>query len=485
MFLFGGSFDASRLKPHLKMAVNRFGILNKKKAALIKVEKKEIARLLKEGKEEKARIKVEHVIRSDFTIEAYEILELLCELLHERIKLLLASQECPPDLDECVCTLMFCAIRTECPELTEITKQLKLKYGKEFYERAEGNAGACVNDRVVHKLSVAPPTAFLIQNYLSRIADEFEVEWTPTELLSGMTPEGEQAFFDLNTSAMPAPKGFSVPVAPGSGIRDAYHSQQEQPQLRGDVNASLPPSSSSQTKTASTCKVGDLVEWAKADEEIPRGAVGSVLKPPTSDGRVHVRFPNGVFNLPLAGLLSSSPSASQPQHQEPSNNHSHNNSGGGGGGVGGGGGGGDAAEPPRTVREYHDTMHRGSGGGGGQLSPEDYREGYKAGFAAAATAAQQRQQQQQVGGGNNGYGDGGGSGGGGGGSGGGGITRGVVATEETMPVATVVARHSAASEEGPPPRLSSATQPLPNGVAAASAAAIDGPTCSSGPSFTL
>jgi vacuolar protein sorting-associated protein IST1 len=89
--LFGGSFDAARLKPHLKMAVNRFGILNKKKAALIKGEKKEIAGLLRDDKEEKARIKVEHVIRSDYTIEAYEILELLCELLHERIKLLLAS----------------------------------------------------------------------------------------------------------------------------------------------------------------------------------------------------------------------------------------------------------------------------------------------------------------------------------------------------------------------------------------------------------
>lgn len=92
---------------------------------MIKKEKREIATLLSNEKEEKARIKVEHIIRSDFTIEAYEILELLCELLHERMKLLVAEEKCPPDLDEAVCTLIYCANRTECPELTEITKQLK------------------------------------------------------------------------------------------------------------------------------------------------------------------------------------------------------------------------------------------------------------------------------------------------------------------------------------------------------------------------
>jgi len=49
----------------------------------------------------------------------------MCELLHERMKLLLSVTECPPDLDEVVCTLMYCGDRTECPEMSEISKQLK------------------------------------------------------------------------------------------------------------------------------------------------------------------------------------------------------------------------------------------------------------------------------------------------------------------------------------------------------------------------
>ena len=59
--------------------------LNNKKDNEIKKQKKEIAMLLRNGKEEKARIKVEHVIRDDFTMEANELIELLCETVVARL----------------------------------------------------------------------------------------------------------------------------------------------------------------------------------------------------------------------------------------------------------------------------------------------------------------------------------------------------------------------------------------------------------------
>ena len=154
--------------------VNRFSIIISKKTALVKKEEREVSVLLKQDvvKEEKARIKVEHIIRTDFTLEAYEILSLQCELLHERIALLLSQDTCPSDLEEVVCTLMYCGSRTECTELTEIAKQLRLKYGQEFFERAISNEKGCVNERVVHKLSVQPPTAFITTQYLTNIAQK-------------------------------------------------------------------------------------------------------------------------------------------------------------------------------------------------------------------------------------------------------------------------------------------------------------------------
>ena len=81
--MFGG-FNINKLKPNLKMAINRITIIKNKKMNHINITKKSIATLLAEGKEEKCRIRVEGIIREDFIIEAYEILELLCELLAER-----------------------------------------------------------------------------------------------------------------------------------------------------------------------------------------------------------------------------------------------------------------------------------------------------------------------------------------------------------------------------------------------------------------
>ncbi|RHY97970.1 hypothetical protein DYB37_008801 [Aphanomyces astaci] len=112
-------FNVNKLKPSLKMAVHRIGIVKNKKAITSKAQRKEVAKLLADGKEEKARIRVEGLIREDFVIEAYEIIELLCELISERTPLIKSERECPYDMREAVCTLIWAATRTEIPELSE------------------------------------------------------------------------------------------------------------------------------------------------------------------------------------------------------------------------------------------------------------------------------------------------------------------------------------------------------------------------------
>lgn len=84
------------------------------------------------GKEEKARIRAEHMIREDFTIEAYEIIALLCDLVHERMKHLLSQDECPPDLLDSVATLLYAAPRCDISELEVVEKQFVKRYGKNF-----------------------------------------------------------------------------------------------------------------------------------------------------------------------------------------------------------------------------------------------------------------------------------------------------------------------------------------------------------------
>ena len=91
------------------MSIQRLQIVKNKKINSVKTQKVEIAKILSEGKEEKARIKVEHIIRDDFLIEAYEILELLAELVHGRIKQITNSKDCPEDMREAVLSLIWAA----------------------------------------------------------------------------------------------------------------------------------------------------------------------------------------------------------------------------------------------------------------------------------------------------------------------------------------------------------------------------------------
>lgn len=60
----------------------------KKKAELAQKARKEIADYLSAGKDERARIRVEHIIREDYMVEAMEILELYCDLLLTRLGLI-------------------------------------------------------------------------------------------------------------------------------------------------------------------------------------------------------------------------------------------------------------------------------------------------------------------------------------------------------------------------------------------------------------
>ena len=143
-----------------------------KKTALMKQQMREISKLLAENKEEKARIRAEALIRDDGTIEAYEILQLTCELLFERIKLITTSKTVPADLRRSISTLIWASNRVDIKELVEIRKQIKAKFGKQFDMDAFENKHNVCNERVIAKLSVQPPTALLVQTYLEKIADQ-------------------------------------------------------------------------------------------------------------------------------------------------------------------------------------------------------------------------------------------------------------------------------------------------------------------------
>lgn len=74
------------------MAISRMSLLKNKKVNSIKLQKRQVAELLQQQKDESARIKVENLIREDYTIEALDILELFCDLLQTRLQLIVESK---------------------------------------------------------------------------------------------------------------------------------------------------------------------------------------------------------------------------------------------------------------------------------------------------------------------------------------------------------------------------------------------------------
>ena len=215
VMFFGPSFNGQKCKAQLKMASIRISQQSNKKTQQIKALKREIAQLLSINKEEKARIKTEHIIREDFVMEAYETLSLLCDLLHERMPLIQSLKLCPPDLHESVVTIIYAAARTEIPELMKVRKMFRTKYGEKFEEQALMNENRVVNERIVNKLGINPPNSFLVLEYMKEIAKAHNVEWDHHEAIP------EQSL----SNPMPAPTGFSIKSGTGGGMQQVYGQQ--------------------------------------------------------------------------------------------------------------------------------------------------------------------------------------------------------------------------------------------------------------------
>ena len=61
------------------------------------------------------------------------------------------------------------------PELFEIRKQFRYKYGEEFDSYDIQSVGGVINAHMASRLLIQPPSAHLVQ--MEKIADEHEVDW--------------------------------------------------------------------------------------------------------------------------------------------------------------------------------------------------------------------------------------------------------------------------------------------------------------------
>ncbi|BCR86553.1 DUF292 domain protein [Aspergillus chevalieri] len=82
------SVQTTKLISSLRLVIPRLRLLQKKDTASSKVQRRELAQLLEEGRDASARIRVENVISTDTAVEVMEMVELYCELLLARANVL-------------------------------------------------------------------------------------------------------------------------------------------------------------------------------------------------------------------------------------------------------------------------------------------------------------------------------------------------------------------------------------------------------------
>lgn len=174
----------AKLKTNLRLAANRLRLLQKKKTEQAIKARTEIAEYLNSDKEDRARIRVETIIREDFVVEAYELLEMYCELLLARFGIIQQMKDLDDGIAEAVSSLLWVAPRFghEISEFKAISDELTHKYGKQFAEAARMNQlpePSRVSPKLVQKLSVNAPSKLLVEKYLITIAQSAGIDFTP------------------------------------------------------------------------------------------------------------------------------------------------------------------------------------------------------------------------------------------------------------------------------------------------------------------
>ncbi|ESO12644.1 hypothetical protein HELRODRAFT_93398 [Helobdella robusta] len=174
-----------KLRTNLRLCVNRLKLLEKKKAELALKARREISDYIRNNKEDRARIRVEHIIREDYLVEAMEIVEMYCDLLLARFGLIERMNELDPGMEEAVATIIWVAPRlsSDVAELKEVSQQLTIKYGREFAESCRKNDLNNVNEKVIYKLNLSAPPKILVENYMVEISRSYKVPFEPDPLV--------------------------------------------------------------------------------------------------------------------------------------------------------------------------------------------------------------------------------------------------------------------------------------------------------------
>ncbi|XP_069491573.1 IST1 homolog isoform X1 [Ambystoma mexicanum] len=320
----GASFKAERLRVNLRLTITHLKLLEKKKTELAQKARKEIADYLTISKYERARIRVEHIIREDYLVEAMEILELYCDLLLARYGMILNMKELDPGMAEAVSSLIWAAPRMlEVSELKIVSKQLCAKYSKEYGVLCRTNQINTVGSQLINKLSTQAPPRILVERYLIEIAKSYNVPYeTDSASLAESPQEPEAGPCDIGFTDDVNKRGPSSGGGGGGGFTHtpfSYPTPQKQEAFNGvpvgiyegwSPKNFLPPQDRPLPQIPAIPATYETIDFPPTNKPVPAGPVAatrSKLKLPAKSGP---DTSNNYDNITLPSVPVTPPSAS-------------------------------------------------------------------------------------------------------------------------------------------------------------------------------
>lgn len=237
--------------------------------------KRELALLLQSGQDPSARIRVEHILREQNIMAAYDIIELFCESIVARLQIIESQRQCPVDLREALSSLIFAASRcADIPELLDIRKLFGAKYGKEFVAAAAELRPNCgVNKTIIEKLSVRTPSGEVKLKLMKEIAKEYNIDWNPAE--------SEAELLKLPEDLLGGPSKFASATHVSAGSNnykdssDSVSGHKREPHTSNTM-PSQAPRVSSPYATEATSSVGNIYQQSNMNTSTGRTNVQPV-----------------------------------------------------------------------------------------------------------------------------------------------------------------------------------------------------------------
>nr|CAI5866609.1 unnamed protein product [Callosobruchus analis] len=213
--MFSSGPNYTKLKTNLRLALSRLKLLQKKKTELTEKSRREIAEYLTAGKVERAKIRVEYIIREDYLVEALEIVEMYCDLLLARFGLISNMKDLDEGIAEAVSSLIWVAprLQSDIQELKVIADLLAAKYGPSYAEACRIESVETISPKLKHKMSIQSPPKVLVEKYVIEIAKSFNIDYEPDPQIMAQDKGKDALLIDLSNSnnlggGMPQPPGF-------------------------------------------------------------------------------------------------------------------------------------------------------------------------------------------------------------------------------------------------------------------------------------